>query len=135
MGKSRGQSSIEFLYSAVFMLCVFGISSMLFLLSQSDVSAFAWHAEAMSACRAASGQMASVASLGPGAYAVLSLPKLSGNYSLRISGPMRTATVSGSERLVSCPLALSAVTNGTSEEFYAQDGSMMRNTGEVVLFE
>ena len=134
VGSLRAQSSLEFLYSAILMLTVFGMCIAIFLLSQSDVAAFTWHTEATSACRSASAQIVSVASSGAGAHSSLLLPPLSSSYTLRIDCSERLATISGSERSISCPLALSAVWNGTSAVFYAQDGTSMSNTGEVVLF-
>jgi hypothetical protein len=134
MGIMRAQTSIEFLYTMVFMLLVFTLVVVLYGTAQGDLAEISRESEFRAVCRFAASQISAIAISGNGTSIALSLPKARTQYSIFVSGPDRTVSVAAWERLSSCRISTSSVTNGSSNIFAISDGIRMTNTGGGVLF-
>ena len=130
----RGQTSIEFLYTMVFMLLLFTAVLVIYGVAQGDLSEVAQNSEFRAACTSAASQISAIASSGEGSVATLSLPDATTQYNVYVSGSDRTVSVAAWERIASCRISTSNVTNGAARSFSVSDGTRMRNTNGGVLF-
>lgn len=136
MGKKSGQSSIEFLYATGLMLLLFTISVLLYLSSQSDLTALSSHVEARRICTEIAAQIAAVDAAGSGAEATLRLPPAlaAANYTVYIMGVSRSVSVVYGGQGVGCRIPTSNVTYGGQASFNLTQDARIRNVdGGVVL--
>ena len=130
----RAQTSIEFLYTMVFMLLVFTAVLVIYGIAQGDLTEISQGSEFRAVCRSAASQISAIAISGNGTVSALSLPGARTQYAIYVSGQDRTVSVAAWERLTSCKISTSSVTNGTSSSFTISEGTRMSNTGGGVLF-
>ena len=130
----RGQTSIEFLYTMVFMLLLFTAVLVIYSLAQSDLMEISQGSEFRAACHSAASQISAIASSGEGAAAALSLPEAATQYTVYVSGNDRTVNVAAWERIASCRISTSNVSNGTARSFSVSDGTRMANINGGVVF-
>jgi hypothetical protein len=103
-------------------------------LAQEDLVGISQDSEFLAVCRSAASQISAVAFSGEGTAAVLTLPPAESQYTIYVSGSDRTVSVAAWERMESCRISTSNVTNGTSASFTVTDGTRMENTGGGVVF-
>jgi hypothetical protein len=130
----RGQSSIEFLYTMVFMLLLFTAVLVIYGVAQGDLVEISQGSEFRAACRSAASQISAIASSGEGTSARLSLPEAATQYSVFVSGSERTVSVTAWEKIASCRISTSNVSNGSSSSFSVSDGTRMENINGGVVF-
>jgi hypothetical protein len=116
------------------MLLVFTAVLVIYGLAQNDLAEISQGAEFRAACHSAASQISAIASSGEGAAAPLSLPSATTNYTVYVFGSGRTVSVAAWERIASCRISTSSVTNGTSDNFTVADGERMANVNGGVLF-
>lgn len=88
------------------------------------------------ACNAVAAQINCVAASGAGTEALLVMPgsETGANYTMVVNGQNRLLSVGYTEGVSGCPLATSAVSNGTpGATFRIRDGAAIRNMGGVVM--
>jgi hypothetical protein len=130
----RGQTSIEFLYTMVFMLLLFTAVLVIYGMAQGDLVEISQGSEFRAACHAAASQISAIASSGSGTAAVLSLPEAKTQYTVYVSGSDRTVIVAAWERMASCRISTTNVSNGTASSFSVADGARMANINGGVVF-
>ena len=124
-----GQTSIEFMYTMLFMLLLFTAVLVVYGLAQGDLAGISQGSEFLAVCRSAASQISAIASSGEGTAAALSLPPAKSQYTVFVSGGDRTVSVAAWEKVASCRISTSNVTNGTATAFTVHDGTRMANIG------
>jgi len=138
-----GQTGIELLFLFGIMSTVFIIIVLVSYQGQMDISALSSDLEAQRVCHELAFRISTVSSAGEGTSASLEIPeKLAGNnYTIFVSGPERTISISHTRGLAGCPLPTSGIYNGTgagsSDMFYIYSGEkkFITNSGKGVLVE
>jgi hypothetical protein len=134
-----GQSSIEFLFLISIMAAIFVAITLVSYQAQSDAAALSADFEAKRLCHEVAFRISEVDAAGNGTVASLSMPeKIAGsNYTVFVSGPDRSLSVSYAKGVAGCPLSTSSIANGTgigsSGRFYIQGGESLRNIGQGVV--
>jgi hypothetical protein len=129
-----GQTSLEYMYTMGFMLLLFTAVLVVYGLAQADLVEISQGAELRTVCRSAASQISTIAVSGDGTTAALSLPSAMSQYNIFVSGSTRTISVAAWEKLASCKISTSNVTNGTATSFTVSDGIKMSNIGGGVAF-
>ena len=126
---------MEFLYSVVLTLLLFSLVLIIFFQSQNDLSALSSAVEAKRVCHAIAGQISVVAAAGDGTAAVLRMPDTiyAGNYTVFVSAPNRSVSVSYQGIGGGCRFTTTSVSNGTSGRFYINKDTAIRNVNGVVV--
>lgn len=136
---ARGQSSVEFLYSAVFALLFFVLCVTVFVSSSEDAATLSSAADARAICNAAASQISKAASAGDGAAAGMSMPAKMDwtRYSLYVAAANRSVAVTYNQGTsgVSCLFDAENVSNGSSggSTFAVVDGARLRNQNGGVI--
>jgi hypothetical protein len=106
-----------------------------------DISALSANLEAQRVCHELAFRISSVSSSGEGTATGLGIPEriMNNNYTIFISGPDRSISISHAMGLAGCPLATSGISNGTgigsSDKFYINGGEQksLTNSGQGVV--
>ena len=136
MKKFRAQSSLEFLYTVGFSLLIFVITLVIFAQGQSDAASLSAYVESVRICRLVSDQISAIDSSGEGTSAALLLPdSLAGlNYTVFVSGPIRSIAVNYGSQGTGCLFSTSNITNGSSSSFHIAASTTIKNSqGGVVV--
>jgi hypothetical protein len=134
-----GQSGIEFLFLMSIMTGVFLIVTLVYYQAQSDIDSLSADFEAQRVCHELAFRISAVDAAGNGTVAGLGMPeKIAGsNYTVFVSGPGRSISISYAKGVAGCPLSTSSVSNGTgigsADRFYIDRGKSLRNIGQGVV--
>jgi len=118
------------------MTLVFTLALLLYYESQLDVASLSAYSDSHGICRQIATHLSAVQAAGSGMEAVLRRPMAvsGGNYTVFVSGPNRSISVSYGGQGAGCSLALSNITNGSSASFYIEGDVRVRNVdGGVVV--
>ncbi len=135
LGFAKGQSGLEFLYSAFLSLAFFAVVLAVFYQSQADAASLAASAQARRICTALALQIGKAAAAGEGASSPLVIPAFDQNYTLFVVAPNRSISVSYQGGGAGCSITTSNVSNGTAYMFVVGNASTLRNYGGGVVFE
>ena len=134
-----GQGSLEFLILMGIMAGIFLVVILISYQAQSDIAALSADLEAKRICHELAFRISAVDAAGNGTVASLGMPeKIAGsNYTVFVSGPGRSLSVSYGKGAAGCPLSTSSIANGTgigsANRFYIDENKSLINTGQGVV--
>ncbi len=133
--QTRAQSSLEFLFTAAFMVLVMVLCMVINFQSSQDSSALSAYAESMRICHAVASQISAVDAAGDGASAVLRRPASLAdmNYTILVIGINRSISVNYGSQGTGCLFSTSNISNGSSSSFSITQDSLVRNVNGGVL--
>jgi hypothetical protein len=123
------------MFTAAFVLLVFGLALVVFLLAQSDADSLSSGVEMGRLCSHVASHISAVSAGGDGTKIAFSLPSSSlvASYAAYVSGPARGVSIISGGRVALCPIPTSDVSNGTAASFYLPQESVMQNVGGGVV--
>ncbi|MCX8175137.1 MAG: hypothetical protein N3E51_02940 [Candidatus Micrarchaeota archaeon] len=132
-----GQTSLEFLYTASFIVLLFSVMLLLYLQAQQEQESLSRAAEARLVCHRIAAQLSAIATAGDGAKAELVLPPSVGGraYSAHVAADNRSITVSYEGGAEGCGSFTSNIESGGSKKFQISQRATISNIGGKVVVE
>jgi hypothetical protein len=111
------------------------IALLIYYQGQEDAANLGQYVEAERVCHETAMQISAVVSAGSGTEAAFLRPQIvaARNYTLRVSGSDRSASVEIGGKTAFCRLATSNISNGTHASFYINQDTTIRNVGGGVV--